>query len=115
MFEPSQIQIVEPANLYSLVYTYYPELKFWASFAAIIIGGYKALQWLKSIKTNDLFHIHESVKGIEAGMITQTLALEKGLKEQTQAYANEIKELRADLRGFTNAFIVPPRRKNIRK
>lgn len=109
MIDP-QITEIHSA-IYNFFYSLYPELKFWAAFGFVIIAGYKGFQWLKSIKTNDLFHIHESVKALESSMQLQTKTLQEALEKQTNTFVGEVKELRADFRGLTNAFIVPPRRK----
>lgn len=59
----------------------YPEAKFWAS----IIGGlwmvFKAVNWFKSIKDNDLVHIQEGVNTIHTKLDIQTDAVVKELSE----------------------------------
>jgi len=114
VIDPSQVTDVH-STLYNFFYSLYPELKFWASFAALIIGGYKGYQWLKAIKTNDLFHIHQSVEALEQSMKQQTKDFQAAMEKQTNSVVGEIKELRADLRTFTSAFIVPPRRARTKK
>lgn len=78
----------------------YNEFKFWAGFAAAVIAGYSAFQWVKAIRTNDLPHIQAGVQSLTNEMKEQTTSFVKAMDGNTQ----ELKELRRDL--FT-ALVAP--------
>lgn len=92
------------------MYNLYPEIKFWCSAGTALIMLYKCYQWVKTIKTSDLVNINNAVTSLETSTKDQTITLKTEMQEQTKSFVDELKELRADVRGFTNAFIVPPRR-----
>lgn len=78
----------------------YSEAKFWL----IVIGGIwtifksynKAETWFKTLKENDLHHIHLGVQNLHTELTGQTTAVVKALEAQT----NELKELRQDMRAY---------------
>lgn len=74
----------------------YNESKFWVAFGGALWSVFKGVQWVKSIKTNDLHHIQLG--------LDENSALVKGvrdeLKDQTNAVVNELREMRQDIRTF---------------
>lgn len=81
---------------YQIMQWVYNESKFWVAFAGAIITGYRAVAWVKAIKTNDLHHIQLG--------LDENSALVRGvrdeLKEQTTSLVSELREMRQDIRTF---------------
>lgn len=96
MFQPSAEMNSE---LYAAWIRFYPEFKFWGTFGGILWTLFKGVGWIKSIRTNDLASIQNSVVSMENGLEKQTLCIVGELKELRT-------ELREDLRSLTNAFII---------
>lgn len=84
--------------IYNFVKSIYPEIKFWGSIGGVFFAISKAINWLKTLKTNDLHHIQLGIDEIG-----------KQMKVQSDTVVDELKELRAelheDLRTLTTAFI----------
>jgi len=94
------LQSSTPDNIYNFLKSMYPELKFWGAIGGFFFAVQKGLTWLKTIKTNDLHHIQQSIDLANVGM-----------KEQTASIVGEFKELRKELhddfRALTMALITP--------
>lgn len=103
MFQPL-IQV--PGNtIYELIAKFYPELKFWGSIGGVFWLLFKGVQWLKTIKTNDLEHIHQGIEQMGTDLKAQTIMLVETQKENSTAIIGELKELRADMRSLTGTII----------
>lgn len=74
---------------YHLLQYVYNESKFWLAFGGALWSAFKAITWVKSIKTNDLHHIQGSLDSLHGE-----------LGQQTDAIVNELRELRQDIRTF---------------
>jgi hypothetical protein len=85
---------------FSVFHSVYPELKFWAS----VVGGlwmvFRGINWLKSIKDNDLVHIQLGVNEIKSE-----------LKEQTSAVCKELSDLRCDFRTYVAPQLIAAKRR----
>lgn len=98
-------------SLSPIALTLYHEIKFWSP---VVAGGwavFKAVDHLKDgligikqIRENDLTHLHAEVtalkEAMEDGFKEQTQIISTGLKDQTSAVVNELRELRADIRSI---------------
>lgn len=73
--------------------TLYTEFKFWSGFAAVVISGYTAFQWVKAIRTNDLPHIQAGVDSLRSEIKDQTHSIVRAMESNT----TEVKELRREL------------------
>ena len=94
-----QPQIAEVhSTIYNFFYTLYPELKFWISAGGALWLLFKGVAWIKTIKTNDLTHIHETINATSKQMDKQTSAIVLELRELRT-------ELRDDLRSLTTALL----------
>jgi hypothetical protein len=71
----------------------YSEFKFWSGFAAVVIAGYTAFQWVKAIRTNDLPHIQAGVDSLKSEIKEQTGSIVRAMDANT----TEVKELRREL------------------
>jgi hypothetical protein len=69
-----------------------------------MISAHKGMEWLKTIKTNDLAHIHEEVQKISEALHLQTDTVVSELKEaqdnNTQLLINELRSLREEFRAL---------------
>ena len=96
--QPQVVQI--HSTLYDFLYAIYPELKFWCSAGGVLWLLFRGVTWIKTIKTNDLHHIHETVSSTKAQLEKQTEVLGTQLEKQTSALVGELRELRADFRAL---------------
>ena len=80
--------------LHDIWVAFYPEFKFWGMMGGILWTIYKGVAWVKEIKTNDLQHINQGI-----------MDMENGMKEQTKAIVDELKEIRSDFRALMTALI----------
>lgn len=76
-------------NSFQVAQALYNESKFWLTFGGALWTAFKAIQWVRSIKENDLHHIQEGVSD-----------LKEGLDKQTDAIVDQLKDLREDFRTF---------------
>lgn len=85
--------------------------KYWVSLVAIIIGAYKAFQWVKGIRTEDLSEVKVSLTSVStkiddgfdklAKKIEETSASQlRSTEFQTSSFVREIQEMRHDFRTF---------------
>lgn len=74
-------------NSIQLAELIYNESKFWIALAGGLWSVFKGIDWIKSIRTNDLHHIQLGVDNL-------------GVKidGQTRDIVNELKEMRQDIR-----------------
>lgn len=82
-----QLQLVD-------LHRVYEESKFWLGLGGLLFTLFRALEWVKQIRTNDLVHI-------QAGVDT----LVQECRSQTVNVVSELRELRADIKLLTGAFI----------
>lgn len=75
------------SNTVQLAHQIYEEGKFWAGAVGALWSVFNLVQWVKSIKENDLHHLQLGVDDVKSG-----------LREQTAAIVGELTELRQDIR-----------------
>jgi hypothetical protein len=83
-------------NNFSLAHTFYEEAKFWIGIGTAFWILFKAINWVKSIKENDIPHIQNGVNELKTSMES----VHTELKEQTSAVVTELKDIKADLRTY---------------
>lgn len=108
-----------PSAIYNLLYSMYPELKFWGFLGGILWVMFKYTKkvgdWAKDVKDNHLTHIQQNLEKMDVALKEQTTSVSNAMDKQTQSFVGEMKELRADIRGLTTAFIKAPSKPRIRR
>ena len=88
----------------SNVHVLYEESKFWVSIIGALWAVFGGVQWLKSIKTNDLPHLQAGIDQVQVELKAQTTTIVKSMDNNT----DQVKELRQDIKTLTTAMFVPP-------
>jgi len=65
----------------------YEQIKFWIPIACGMFAVFRGVEWVRSVRTEDIPEIQKSIKG-----------LNDRLDDQTNKIVGELKELRADFR-----------------
>lgn len=104
MFQPDSAIHMDGFQLAKWIYA---EGKFWLGFATALWYVFRAWNWVKAIKTNDLHHIQGSLDELHKKVGDQT----KEISGQTTAIVGELSELRNDFRTFYKSPRRTPRRR----
>jgi hypothetical protein len=80
----------------NLLWSAYPELKYWVSIGGFFFTLFKGYYWIKDVRDKDLKQLHESVSSLNAELKSQTTSFVSAVATNTK----ELTELRSDLRTF---------------
>lgn len=81
----------------------YEESKFWISIIGALWTVFGGVQWLKSIKTNDLPHLQAGIDNVKDELKAQTVTIVKSMDDNT----GQVKDLRQDIKMLTTAILAP--------
>lgn len=81
------------------------------SFATVVIGGYRAFQWVKGIRTEDLVEVKDSLTTVTKEIRDTSAAQLRSTEFQTQSLVRELSELRGIMYGAFAAPQMAPARK----
>lgn len=82
----------------------YDQFKAWVFIGGVFFGIFKGLNWIKTLRTNDLVHIQLGVEELKKEMITQTVSFVGSMDKNT----SEIKELRGDMKLIIGSLMAAP-------
>ena len=99
------------ANNVALFHQIYPEVRWWCSVGGVFFVLYKAVDWIKSIKTNDLANVQVGVVDIKDSLDK----VHDEVKGQTTAVCTELKEMRQEFRTYFAPMIATSARSRKRK
>ena len=80
----------------TLFHQLYPEVRWWASVGGVFWILFKAVNWFKAIRENDLVHVQSGINDVKSGVET----VHTELKNQTSAVVKELQEMRLDFRTY---------------
>lgn len=81
------------------------------SFATAVVGGYRAFQWVKGIRTEDLTDVKISLEKVTTKIEETSAAQLRSTEFQTQSLVRELSELRGIMYGAFAAPAMAPARK----
>lgn len=101
--QPNNIQDIH-STIYNLLYTLYPELKFWGFMGAVVFAmfryGKRVIDWAEDVKDNHLTHIQNSLADVSNTLIQQPKIFNAIMEKQSELIVDELKELRQDIRSI---------------
>ena len=83
------------------------ECRNWVGIIGILYTCFRAVSWVKEIKSRDLPNIQACCDNLDSNLKAQSSMMRCEFKEQTIAVVGELKELRGDMRTLVGAFITP--------
>lgn len=95
-------QLPSASNWFStpLMRELYDQTKIWVFIGSVCFGGFKLLQWFKTLKSQDLKEIRTGLVSLHTEMKEGFASLRNETQSQTTSVVNELKELRADFRAY---------------
>jgi hypothetical protein len=99
------MQIPQNNILFDFANTLYPELKFWGFYGGILWAAFKAVSWLKAIKTNDLHHIQLGIDRIGTDIVQLGTQFHSAVDRQSEMVVKSFESLRGDIQSLTVALI----------
>lgn len=86
------------------------------TFITIVIGAYRAFQWVKGIRTEDLVEVKQSLTTVTTEIRETSAAQLRSTEFQTQSLVRELSELRGIMYGaFAAPQMAPARKRAIPK